>query len=231
MILPADQREACLDAALTLDLHRSGRRSILWAGIPSRFEASLAVLPVPLDQLRSDLNVLFSTPQIGGLDGAPVLIWLANAIALSAGHPAVEPLRRAREHLAAPSPFVWRVFLVNRARKLTLAVACDPGWTVQMLIDEAVDRHGLSRVVWHDDFGRDRTRIAYAIEIDTTLGPHVILSDHVENGMTLQLVITLQRLLDDDGLRHLRPAPLDDDEALADVEDRLAVQIDGAMGR
>lgn len=229
-------REELIAAALSAGLADADRRDLLLDGLPAAVKAALPIRQRPADQLRSDVSALLGFPAADEA-AAPVLVWLRNAIAL-VGHAAgAEIFHRA--HLAlAPvhrAPGDLTVYLVNRRHALTLAARCRAGWTVQVLLDEAIDRHLLPRFEDHDPErpGCDVTRFVYRLEANgVPLDPRAtVAASGLVDGAPLTLVVGRIRYLDDPDLREFRPAPLDDDEAAAEAEVAWQAAADRAMGR
>lgn len=146
-LVKRDGLEDVVRAVLQAGLVGPERRSLLMAGLPPGFVASLPIASRPLDQLRFDLMELQRTPRLIGVARPPLMIWFENAILLSPPEHADE-LRRLRDGLirggSSPADRDVPVESVAGAVDATRLGASEGlvGLKVLAFIAEASDDHG-----------------------------------------------------------------------------------------
>ncbi|MCA9537660.1 MAG: toll/interleukin-1 receptor domain-containing protein [Myxococcales bacterium] len=90
-----------IDAAIEAGLTASGRRRMLFFGLPLVFADRLPALDTPHAQLVSDLQHLSQTAADGYAE-LPLIVWLRNAESLAAGTRAAAVFQAVRAQLGAP---------------------------------------------------------------------------------------------------------------------------------
>lgn len=97
--LKFEEVEDLVKISVNSGLSSPANRMLLLNGILPIYVANLNLLPSPALQLRSDFNSMNSTERLA--DGSvPLVTWLRNAAALSAGLPDAEVFRKYHDRLA-----------------------------------------------------------------------------------------------------------------------------------
>ena len=114
-LLTHDELNALVNSVVDWDAEYLSYRPLLFAGIPSRYVASLDGPRSSLDQLRFDLEDMRQQPQLDGVNEPPLALWLRNAaeraqprpearIFREMGATVLERARKWRERPLPPPP-------------------------------------------------------------------------------------------------------------------------------
>jgi hypothetical protein len=86
-LITLEQLDRILEVAVTSRLVSLERRPLLLASLPNEYIYSLPQHTIPLDQFRSDLLEMNTTPSLIGLNELPLVTWLKNAVRLTKPRP------------------------------------------------------------------------------------------------------------------------------------------------
>lgn len=78
-LLTPDEAPELVDLCLRNEVGEPARRTVLLTGIPYGVTASLRRFGRPADQITADVAALLTLHEVDGVDGPPLLLWMANA--------------------------------------------------------------------------------------------------------------------------------------------------------